>query len=510
MQKWWKYIGLLGALGCREKETPPPEVLRIGLFAPYASLDPLYARDQTSVWFVQQLFKGLVTYDSSLRLIPAAAHRWEISPDGRVYRFFIRKDLTFVKHPHRHLRAQDVVYSWHRLADPHWASPGSYLFRGIIAGWEDFQQGKVPAISGLRALNDSVVEVTLQKPYALFLHLLTLPYAAIVLPEVAESLGRDFARQPVGLGPFYLLYEEQGRQIVLKRDTGMPRKIAFRWYPNRLWAWEALRRGEIDAFEGTDRALEYQLRQDTAWRSVIQRLSTPQLGTEYLGMNTQPGSPFADKKLRRALRSLIRKLHPTTALRIDGTPARSFIPPPLLAKVPSDTISEKEIRSLQGHSFTLYAAPAFRELCEYIQAGFAREGVRLKVEYLFGPSLREQILKGHIKLWKASWLADFPDGENFLILFESSQRAPVGPNTTQFSHPLMDSLIAMSRRTLDASARRYWYSQAESLLAVECPVIPLYHAHGVWFVSKRVQNFPQSPLSVWLPLDKVRLEPNQP
>ncbi|MDW8417681.1 MAG: ABC transporter substrate-binding protein [Bacteroidia bacterium] len=507
VKRWWKIISLLLLMGCESPHIATDEVLRIGLFAPYASLDPIYARDQVSVWLVQQLFQGLVTYDSAMHIIPAAAKGWEVSADGRVYRFFLRQELTYVKHLDRHLRADDVVYSWHRLASPRLASPGGYLFRGIIAGWEDYQKGKAPAIWGIRALNDSTLEVELEKPYAPFLHLLTLPYAAIVLPEAAESLGRDFGKAPVGLGPFYLLYEEKDRLLIFKRDSGMPKKLMFRWFSNRLWAWEALKNGEIDAFEGTDRALEHLIGRDQSWGGEIRRISTAQLGTEYLGMNMRPNSPFADRRVRCALRTVISRLLLKQALGLDCTPAYSFIPPMLLSgslrRASLDTFSDAILR-LRSEKITLYAPPAFRELCEYIQTALAQEGISIRVEYLLGPSLRERLARGDIHLWKASWLADFPEGENFLVLFESSQHAPRGPNTTHFSSSEMDSLITLARRTIADSTRRRLYAQAEAILARECPVIPLYHAHGVWFLRKGVRNFPISPLSVWLPLERVR------
>ncbi|MEN3040210.1 MAG: ABC transporter substrate-binding protein [Bacteroidia bacterium] len=507
---WWKLLSLVLIISCGGKPTTSEEILRIGLFTPYASLDPIYARDQVSVWIVQQLFQGLISYDSSMQIIPAAARRWEISPDGKLYRFFLRTELAYAKSPKRHLKAQDVVYSWHRLANPTLASPGSYLFRGIIVGWDLYQQGKSSTISGIRALNDSTLEVELERPYAPFLHLLTLPYAAIVLPEVAESLGRDFGRAPMGLGPFYLLYEEKDRLLVLKRDKGTPQKVVFRWFSNRLWAWEALKSGEIDAFEGTDRSLEYLVVRDTSWRKHIRRISIPQLGTEYLGMNTRPGSPFADRRVRCALKTLVKRLPIKEALGIDCTPAQTFIPPLLLSNRGYDSLwnlPPADTAPLNHAIVTLHASPSFRELCEYIQTALAREGISIKVEYLLGPSLRERLARGDIYLWKASWLADFPDGENFLILFESTQYAPRGPNTTYFTHPSIDSLIALARRIPDESTRREVYTRAESLLAQECPVIPLYHAHGIWFVHRRVENFPASPLGVWLPLDKVRLRP---
>ncbi|MCS7188370.1 MAG: ABC transporter substrate-binding protein, partial [Bacteroidia bacterium] len=502
----------MGIPAC-QPSPPKEDILRIALFAPYTSIDPIYARDQVSVWLVQQVFAGLVKYDEKMQICPDLAERWEISADGLRYRFFLRKGVSFHGYPNRTLRARDVVYSWHRLAHPRWGSPGSYLFRGLIRGWTTYQEGKADSITGIRSLGDSIVEVDLEAPYAPFLHLLTLPYAMIVLPEVAESLGRRFGQSPVGCGPFKVIFQETGRMIALARwkraSPPFVQKIVFRWFPNRLWAWEALKRGEIDAFEGTERALEYILRRDSEWREYAQRIEEPQIGTEYLGINVSPESPLSSVKLRKALHYFIHRL-PIVEVVMHGhaTLAQSFLPPPLLAWLPKqDTTppSAQTLEQLKQTPLTLYAAPSFRELVEFIQSQLTLQGIKIKTEYLLGASLREYLNKGKIYFWKGSWLADFPEGENFLILFESSQQVPKGPNTTRYASPQMDSLIHLSRRTYVESIRKIIYSQAESLLQESVPVIPLYHAHGIWTLSKRVKDFPRSKLPVWLPLEKVRL-----
>ncbi|MCX7605898.1 MAG: ABC transporter substrate-binding protein [Bacteroidia bacterium] len=501
-------------MGCHPRRDLPANVLRIGLMNSYSSLDPIYARDQLSVWLVQQIFSGLVGYDSLLRPVPALAERWEISEGGKKYRFHLRKGVQYHYQPNRFLRAADVLYSWHRLAHPKWSSPGSYLFRGIIAGWEAYQRGDSPSIQGLKAIGDSIVEITLTAPYGPFLHLLTLPYAMVVLPELAESLGRDFGKHPIGCGPFALEYHETGRLLVLKRwVSARPpyvQKLVFRWYPNRLWAWEALQRGEIDAFEGTDRALDHLLSHRQVNKTKAYRIETPQLGTEYIGMDVQRHPPFREQKFRKALRYLIWQMPLTgVVLRGHATPARTFIPPLLLShlpdvdRTPPDT---QTLAQLQTLSLRLYAPPTFRELCEYIQSQLGQQGIQLQIEYLLGPSLREYISKGQIALWKASWLADFPDGENFLILFESHQHVPTGPNTTRYANKKVDSLISHSRHIPQEELRRELYTIAESLISAEAPVIPLYHAHGIWTLHPRVKGFPRSALPVWLPLQEVQIQ----
>jgi len=449
-------------------------------------------------------------YDDSLRLIPGLAARYEVLEDGRVYRFYLRQRVTYHQRPDRTLRAEDVLYNWHRLADPAWASPGSYLFEGIIEGWHAYRAGQAKSISGLRALGDSIVEVRLEKPYAPFLHLLTLPYTYIALPESVAALGRAFGERPVGTGPFRLQHLETGRLVVLRRWEnywGGPPQVpglVFQWFGSRLWAYEALRRGEIDAMEGLDRNLAYLLRIDSTWRAWANLRSAPALGIEYLGINLT--GPLRERALRAALAWLIQQL-PLTEVVYQGhaTPAKNFVPPFLTGSspIPSSPPADSTLDKLRQTPLTLYAPPAFRELCEYLQSRLTREGITLRIEYLLGPSLREYLQKTALPLWKASWIADFPDAENFLILFEGDKVVPQGPNTTRFQNKEVDSLLSLARLTLNEAYRKAIYAEIERRVLSEWPVIPLYHPHNVWLVRKEVQGFPCSRLTVWFQLRGV-------
>ncbi len=513
MKRWSPLLALLALLSCHSPPKPTP-YLRIGLFSPHTSLDPLYARDQVSVWLVQQLFEGLVAYDTALRIVPALAARYEILDQGLRYRFYLRRGVRFHR-SNRTLCAQDVLYSWHRLADPQWASPGSYLFAGLVAGWDAYRNGTTKQITGLRAIGDSVVEVCLTRPYAPFLHLLTLPYAMVVFPEAAQAAGKRFSEHPIGTGPYQWHYEETGRLLVLQKnphywalDTASPAGLVFRWFANRLWAYEALRRAEIDAFEGLDRNLLHLLQSDSSWQVWAYHLAIPQLGTEYLGMDIRPEAPLGDVRLRQALSWAVQQFDiAQTLFKGQVQLALTFLPPALRANEPPPPPHEPDSQTwqrLQSLGLTLYGPPGAREVCEFLQSRLSHLGLHLKVDYLLGPSLRERLQKTSLPLWKASWIADFPDGENFLILFESSKVIPQGPNTTRFSDPIVDSLLEVSRRLIDQDSRRALYTEIEQRVLAQQPVIPLYHPQGHWLLRREVQTFPNSPLSVWLPLHLAR------
>jgi len=139
-----------------------------------SSLDPAFARTQNNIWAVQQLFNGLVQPDDSLHVIPAIAHSWEISEDGKVYRFYLRKDVYFHDHPvfpegkGRAVNAYDFEYSLSRILNQQIASPGAWVFNMV-------DTAKPGTSMGFKAENDSVFSVHLKNPFPPFLGILTMP-----------------------------------------------------------------------------------------------------------------------------------------------------------------------------------------------------------------------------------------------------------------------------------------------------------------------------------------------
>jgi peptide/nickel transport system substrate-binding protein len=86
-----------------------------------ASIDPAFAKNQSIMWAIHQLYNTLVEVDSSLHIVPSVAKRWEISEDKKIYTFYLRDDVffhddaCFINGKGRRLIADDVVYSFNRL-----------------------------------------------------------------------------------------------------------------------------------------------------------------------------------------------------------------------------------------------------------------------------------------------------------------------------------------------------------------------------------------------------------
>ena len=161
-------------------------VFRYNESAGIASLDPAFARDQANIWACNQIFNGLVQLDSQLHVQPCIASSWDISADGKSYTFHLRTDVRFQETDFfplptpRYVTANDVEYSFQRIADPATASPGAWIFQTVLT----LPDGK----KAFTALDDSTFQITLKESFPPFLGLLS--------PEqLLDALGRVFARK---------------------------------------------------------------------------------------------------------------------------------------------------------------------------------------------------------------------------------------------------------------------------------------------------------------------------
>ena len=133
--------------------------------------------------------------------MPELAESWDISTDGTVYTFHLRTNAKF--HDGRPVVAQDVIYSWERAANPATQSDTVLTYLGDIVGVAEMHDGTANSISGLKALDDHTLQVTIDaaKPY--FLFKLTMPVAFVLDQKNVES-GSEWYRTPNGTGPYKL------------------------------------------------------------------------------------------------------------------------------------------------------------------------------------------------------------------------------------------------------------------------------------------------------------------
>ncbi len=510
-------------------------VFRMNLTVPPASLDPAFSRDQSMVWVTSQLYNGLVELDSNLRPTPALAKRWHVSEDGKVYTFHLRKDVKFHADTcfgaarTRTVTASDFVFSFTRICSPATASPGQWIFNNRVVGVKGFQKGDEATVKGFAAPNDSTFVVTLEKPFAPFLALLTMPYCFVVPMEAVKLYGKAFRAHAVGTGPYLLKRWQDRRQLILHRnpayfEAGLPKlkAVSIRFIPNRLTALQELLRGNLDFIEGLEPTLKDELLTPEgalkpAYTGKIQLVTCPQLTTEYLGCLTQnvrtaeghSRSPLLDVRVRRAIalaldrEKLVRYLRNNTA-----TPAYAGLVPMGMpgydsAKVDGYRYSPKQAAKLLAEAgypggrglatLTLTASPSYQNLAEFVQNSLAEVGIQVEIELVEGAAAREVIYTGKAHLWRASWVADYPDAENFLALLSSTNQAPAGPNTTRYSNPAYDKLYTQLCEAKTEKQHTDLQHRLERLWLREAPLIPLFYYKTIRLYGADVKGIVVSP-----------------
>lgn len=504
----------------------------MNISAGLTSLDPALARNESTAWMTAQLFTGLVELDTLTHIRPALARRWEIDSGGRVYRFYLRKDVYFHQdsslraYPHqkRRVTASDCLYSFMRVCAPETASPGFWIFNDKVEGIKPFIEKKSETIVGFSIENDTTFVIRLSRPFPPFLSLLASPYGYIVPREAVELYGKDFGRRPVGSGPFIFKKWAEGRVLVLGKnkdyyETGYPKlnAIYVRMMSNKISAFNETLSGALDYIENLDPVVKNELLDANgalkpvyADRFYLQ--TAPQLTTEYLGFNLRENGPLKRKDVRRALRAAIdRQKLCRYLLKNTAKPATGGIIPPGLSggvydSVVYNPVQARKILQNAGYSaqnfptLTLETSPNYQPLAEFIQQLFGEIGVPVKIDLYEGTALRERIADGKAQLWRASWVADYPDGENFLSLFYSHNHAPDGPNTTKYASSAFDSLYEAAQNAVTPEKTIDYYEKMERQILIDAPIAPLYYYKTVRLVSKSVKNLPVCPTNVVLPL----------
>ncbi len=514
---------LLAVVGCKGKgdgaATAGSSVFRYNESEGLNTLDPAQAGRRASIWATQQIFEGLIELDAALTPQPLLASRWDVSDSGRTYTFHLRPGVRFHDDPAfpggkgRVLVARDVKASFERVLTPSVKSTGSWVFTGKIVGADAFYSGSAGDVAGFEAPDDSTFRLRLVRPFPPILSLLSMPYGFVVPTEVAQKAGPDFARHPVGTGPFRFASWRDGVSLKLERNPDYWAKAAD---GSRLPTLDGV---EV-TFQGDERAafLEFQrgtyhmidpLSEEfveqvigpdgklTAAYADYTLVNQPYLNTEYYGFFLGQGAPASttplstNRKLRQALNYAVdRKRIVTYVLHGLGTPGVYGPVPPGLPGFDStlvgysyDPAKAKALLAEAGYpggrglpELTLQIDQKRGSIAEAVQAMLREVGVRVTIQKVqFGQHL-SMVKDGKVPFWGTSWIADYPDAENYLACFTTSNFSPDrGPNTTHFSSRQVDQLYEQALVTTDPAERRAVYAEAQRLILDEAPWLILYY-----------------------------------
>jgi oligopeptide transport system substrate-binding protein len=494
-----------------------------------ATLDPAFAKNRSIMWVVHQLYSTLVETDDQLHFVPALARSWEVSADRTIWTFHLRNDVFFDDDPvfpggkGRRMTASDVVYSFTRLLDPNTASSGAWIFHGRIdTGGGAFQP-----------VDDSTFRLRLVRPFHPILGLLSMEYCSIVPREAVEKYGKDFRRHPCGTGPFRLQSWEEGQALILLKnehyfekdstDRSLPYLDAVKVTFNEEKAAEFLlfRQGQLDFINEIDPSFKDEVLSKkgvlkSEWKGKINLSVAPQLNTEYLGIlvdSTNPlvkGSPLRLRAVRQAIsygfdrRKMI--LYLKNSL---GLPAESGFVPAGLPSFDStrvrgyhyDPDRARALLASAGYPdgkgigvIKLLTVPNYGDFANFIARELEDIGLRVQVEVVQKSLLLEETAQSEALFFRGSWIADYPDAENYLSVFYSRNPAP--PNYTRYNDPEFDRLYEQALRENDDSVRYELYRQMDQRVMDASPVIPLWYDEVVHLINPRVRGLEPNGLNL--------------
>lgn len=536
-----KYLTiLLAALvllpSCYSDEKEEKSIFHYNETTGVASIDPAFAKNQSIMWVIHQLYNTLVEVDSNLHIVPSLARGWQVSEDKKTYTFFLRNDVffhddaCFPSGKGRKLTAKDVAYSFSRLTDKATASPGAWVFNG-----------KVDSVEGFRAIDDTTFQLKLIRPYNPILGILSMQYCSILPGEAVEKYGADFRRHAVGTGPFQFVAWEEGQAMVLKKNPSYFEKdingqrlpyldgVKISFYDSKATEFLLFRQGKLDFINDIDASFKDEvltkngtLRKD--WQNKISLHTHPYLNIEYFGILVDEknplvaSSPLRLQKIRQAINYGFDRKKMVLYLRNSlGIPATSgFVPAGLPSfdsvavkgynynpQLARKLLQEAGINRSNGPAVKLYTIPIYSDIASYIARQLEEIGLNVQVDVVQKSLLLDLTSNSRASFFRGSWIADYPDAENYLSVFYSKNPAP--PNYTRYKNPAFDALFERAIAETNDSLRYQLYQQADRLMINDAPVVPLWYDVAVHLVQPNVTGFEPNALNL-LELRRTRVK----
>jgi oligopeptide transport system substrate-binding protein len=521
------------AAGCGRRETlaqigDREGMLRIGNGAEPAGLDPQVEIGEPEHDIMITLFEGLVDPDPrDSSPVPGVAERWDISADGKVYTFHLRKNARWSNGDP--VTARDFLESYHRVLLPSLGAQYSYMFYPVTNA-QAFNEGKITNYDevGFKAPDDYTFVVTLSAPtpwlLAMMVHNTWYP---VPIATVKKYGALDDPTNPwikpghiVGNGPFMLKEWKMNSHILVVRNP---------FY----WGAKDVRLNSIyfDPEENYDTAERMfrsgQLHTDQQappskvafYRKYKPGLLNdyPLLSTYYYRFNvTKP--PLNDKRVRKALAmSIDRRAICETVARAGEQPIFCLTPPNTAgytakAQLKEDPAAARQLLAEAGFP----DGKNFPTIEVLFNTGASHKPIAEALQQMWKKNLNINIVL-HNEEWKvyldstqnmdysiarAGWGADYDDPSSFLELSITGG----GNNQTGWGNPEYDRLVEVVAHTQDQAARYDAYQKAEAILMDEMPIMPIYVYTRPRLIVPDVKNWAPNPLDIY-DFKAVWLEP---
>jgi peptide/nickel transport system substrate-binding protein len=334
---------------------------------------------------------------------------------------------------------------------------------------------------------------------------------------------------------------EEGQALVMKKNPNyfetdssgnrLPYldgvKVSF--YDNKATEFLLFRQRKLDFINDIDASFKDEvltkrgtLRQD--WVGKVQLQTHPYLNIEYFGILVDSSNPLVQnsplrlKKVRQAINYGFDREKMVLYLRNSlGTPALSgFVPAGLPSfdstKVKGYAYNPSLARRLLKEAgvspsnqpvIKLLTIPIYSDIASYIARQLEEIGLNVQVDVVQKSLLLELTSNSKALFFRGSWIADYPDAENYLSVFYSKNPAP--PNYTRYHNPKFDALFEKAIAETNDSLRYQLYQQADQAMMEDAPVVPLWYDEVVHLVQPGIKGFPPNALNL-LELRSVQIQ----
>ncbi|MBX3072622.1 peptide ABC transporter substrate-binding protein [Candidatus Obscuribacterales bacterium] len=478
----------LGLTGCSPKARFVPGELRMNLGTEPPSLDWHITTDGTSGDVIVNIMAGLTQYQQDLKCIPSVAKSWDVLDDGRRYVFHLRDDVFWTDG--KPVTAYDFEYAWRRIEDP--KTGGGYAdFLNDVENAQEINGGQITDLTklGAHALDEHTFEVRLKKPAAYFIYLTAHWSTYPMRKDVVEKHG-DRWTEPDNIvtnGPFKLAKWQHDYKIELEPNEkffeGRPKlnKVKMFMVSEQSTAFALFENDELDYVDNRS----FSTHDVDRYRNDPGYIRVPLLQGTYLGFNVLK-KPFDNKHVRRAVSMAIDKTVFPKLLRRGERPSTSWIPEelpgssetsalkfnPSAARAELDAAGFPEGKNFPSVQLLYPNREDTRLIVESIQAQLKKNlGISIELlnqEWKVYLATRK---KDPPPLFRANWIADYPDPETYMNLFTTGN----GNNHTRWSNSTYDRLVQNAAGELNVDKRAEMYRQADTILCKdEAAIVPTF------------------------------------
>lgn len=440
------------------------------------------------------------------KILPGLAEKWDVSANGLVYTFYLRKGVKF--HNGEILKADDVAFTFDRMLDPATKALNTD-FLDMIAGAEDRMNGKAKTVSGIKVVDDTTIQLTLARPYAAFIANLATPAGSIYNRKATLAAGTQFGLEPdktIGTGPFRFKdwIVNDSCTLVAFKDyfKGKPSmdEIVMQVVPDPNTQRIMFETAKLDVLDLDNARSQVPYFVESAkWKNQI--VSGPRVGIYYYAIN-QNIKPFEDVRVRKAMqlaidrKTLLDKLFNGRGSLENGIFPRGLVGyNPALPAIPYDPKQAKELLAKAGYpaGFEMEIAqvtdsPSTLKINEAVQAMLGQVGIKVKITQMDSAAYFATRRQGKLPMYESDWSADFNDPDNFIYTF-FSEKNTVARSYNYKNQPVMDR-VEEARVMVDQTKRLKLYQDLEKTIVHEDAAwIPLFSLDHLFVVQPWVKNF---------------------